>query len=176
MLNSLTWRRAGLAIGLAGALLAAGALAIGASARDGLKPPAELRVVTAEVGPGGGMDVPPQGDSIGDTDTFTSVGTDPKTGKRLGTAEATCAIFEIAKPGGYGPPAVNTTYHCTSIAHLRDGNLMFVQRVRFDGNGRPDNEPAAIVGGTGRYAGAHGWVSGKPLRGGKTLTILHFVR
>jgi hypothetical protein len=171
-----TLSRVWLVLALTVAAVAAGVLVIGSSAASARKAPTEIRVVTVDVGPGGGADVPPQGDSVGDSDTFTSVGSDPKTGKRLGRAEAVCTIFEIAKPGGYGPPVRNATYHCVSIVRLRDGELTLSGRVHFDGQGKPDNEPFAILGGTGLYAGARGWATGKPLRDGKTLTVLHFVR
>ena len=178
MFNSTTPARAGIAIGIALAAVTAGTLAITGSAAPATthKLPAELRAVIRDVGPGGGADVPPQGDSIGDSDTFTSVASDPKTGQRLGRGEAMCTIVDIAKPGGYGPPPRNATYHCLSISRLHDGQLILAARVHFDADGNQSNAPAAIVGGTGRYAGARGWETSKPLRGGKSLSILHFVR
>jgi len=54
---------------------------------------------------GGGADVPPAGDSVGDIDTFKSVVSNPRTGKRVGLTETSCAIFDIAKPGSHGPRA-----------------------------------------------------------------------
>ena len=54
--------------------------------------------------------------------------------------------------------------------------LILAARAHFDADGNQSNAPAAIVGGTGRYAGARGWETSKPLRGGKSLSILHFVR
>ena len=171
-----TLSRVWLVLALTVAAVAAGVLVIGSSAASARKAPTEIRVVTVDVGPGGGSDVPPQGDSVGDSDTFTSVGSDAKTGRRLGSAEAACTIFEIAKPGGYGPPVRNATYHCVSIVRLRGAELTLSGRVHFDAQGKSDNEPVAILGGTGLYAGARGWATGKRLSDGKTLTVLHFVR
>lgn len=175
MFNSVFSARAGIAVVLAVAAVAAGVLAIEGSAATARKAPAEIRIVSAPVGPGGGADVPPQGDSVGDSDTFESVGSDPKSGRRLGRAETVCTIFEIAKPGGYGPPARNATYHCYGIVRMRGGQLTLAGRVHFDGQGKGSGGPAAILGGTGRFAGAGGWATSRPLGGGKELIVLHLV-
>jgi hypothetical protein len=175
-LNSLISSRARLAMALTVVAAALGVLAIGGSAKPARKAPAEIRVVSVDVGPGGGADVPPQGASVGDSDTFTSVASDPKTGKRLGSSESACTIFDIAKPGGHGPPARNTTFHCSSIARLPGGQLNLFGRVRFDGQGQESNDPFAILGGTGRYAGARGSASSRPLGEGKTLIVLRLVQ
>ncbi len=45
---------------------------------------------------GGGADVPPAGDSVGDIDTFKSVVSNSRTGKRVGLTETSYAIFDIA--------------------------------------------------------------------------------
>src|SRR6266498_337284 len=168
--------RVRLALVLTVAAVTAGVLVTGGSAATARQTPTEIRIVTVDIGPGGGADVPPQGDSIGDSDTFTSVGSDPKTGRRLGRAEAVCTIFEIAKPGGYGPPVRNATFHCYGIVRLRGGQLTLSGRVHFDGQGKPSGGPAAILGGTGRFAGARGSATSRPLGEGKELTVLHFVR
>src|SRR3954447_12911006 len=136
--------RACLTLAVTVAAVTAGGLVTGGFVARARRAPTEIRVVTVDVGPGGGADVPPQGDSVGDSDTFTSVGSDPKTGKRLGRAEAVCTIFEIANPGGYGPPVRNATYHCVSIVRLRGAELTLSGRVHFDAQGQPDNEPFAI--------------------------------
>ncbi len=176
MFKSLISRRVCLAIGFTVAAVAVGVLVIGGSTATARKLPAEIRIVTVDVGPGGGADVPPQGDSVGDSDTFESVGSDPKTGTRLGRSETVCTIFEIAKPGGYGPPVRNATFHCYGIVRLRGGQLTLSGRVHFDGQGKPSGGPAAILGGTGRFAGARGSATSRPLGEGKELTVLHFVR
>jgi hypothetical protein len=163
------------AVALTVAATAVAVLAMAGAAAPARKAPRELRVVSVNVG-GGGADVPPEGASVGDSDTFTSVVSDPKSGRRLGRAEAVCTIFEIAKPGGHGPPARNTTFHCASIVRLRDGQLTAVGRVHFDGRGRESNAPFAILGGTGRYLGARGSASSRPLGEGKTLLVVRFVR
>jgi hypothetical protein len=176
MFSSLISPRVRVAIGLTVAAAAAGLLAVGGSAAPARNVPAELRIVIVAAGPGGGADVPPEGDSVGDSDTFESVGSDPRTGRRLGRGESVCTIFEIAKPGGFGPPARNTTFHCYSIVRLRGGQLTLSGRVRFDGQGRPSNEPAAILGGTGRFASARGSATSRRLGEGKELIVLRFVR
>jgi hypothetical protein len=164
-----------LAIALTVAATAIAVLAMAGAAAPATNVPREIRLVSAEVG-GGGADVPPEGASVGDSDTFTSVVSDPKSGRRLGRSEAVCTIFDITKPGGHGPPARNTTFHCASIVRLRDGQLTAVGRVHFDGHGRESSAPFAILGGTGRYAGARGSARSRPLGEGKTLVVLRFVR
>jgi hypothetical protein len=139
------------------------------------KAPREVRVVSVNVA-GGGADVPPEGASVGDSDTFTSALSDPKTGRRLGRSESVCTIFDIAKPGGHGPPARNTTFHCSSMVRLRDGQLTAFGRVHFDSQGKQSNAPFAILGGTGRYAGARGSASSTTLGEGKTLIVLRLVQ
>jgi hypothetical protein len=172
---SLVSRRARVAVALTVAAAAVGVLATAGFTAPASKVPREIRVVSVEVG-GGGADVPPEGASVGDSDTFTSVVSDPKTGRRLGRSESVCTIFDIAKPGGHGPPARNTTFHCSSMVRLRDGELTAFGRIHFDGQGRESNAPFAILGGTGRYAGARGSAKSRPLGEGKTLIVLRFVR
>jgi hypothetical protein len=163
------------AIALTVAAAAIAVLAMAGPAAPAREAPREIRVVSVNVG-GGGADVPPEGASVGDSDTFTSVVSDPRTGARLGRAEAVCTIFNIAKPGGHGPPARNTTFHCSSIVRLRDGQLTAFGRVHFDGQGKETNAPFAILGGTGRYAGARGSARSRPLGEDKTLIVLRFIR
>jgi hypothetical protein len=171
----LSWRTR-LAIALATLATVAGALVVWSSSAPARNSPTVLRVISTETGPGGGADVPPQGDSVGDTDTFTSVMSDPRTGKRLGRGEAVCTIFDIAKPGGYGPPVRDATYHCSFVGYLPGGQLIGFSSVSFDGQGRPHTRPGAILGGTGRYAGARGWATDTPRGEGKSLTVIHLVR
>jgi hypothetical protein len=173
--SSLVSGRARLAAALTVAAAAVGVLATAGFTAPASNAPREIRVVSVEVG-GGGADVPPEGASVGDSDTFTSVVSDPKTGRRLGRSESVCTIFDIAKPGGHGPPARNTTFHCSSMVRLRNGQLTAFGRVHFDGQGRESNAPFAILGGTGRYASAQGSVKSRPLGQGKTLIVLRFVR
>src|SRR5437867_2479253 len=122
LLTSLS-RRARLALALAALLAAPLVLVASSSSSAARQQSTVLRVVSVDVGPGGGADVPPVGDSVGDIDTFKSVVSDPRTGKRLGLTEASCAIFDIAEPGGFGPPVRNATYHCSMITYLRGGLL-----------------------------------------------------
>jgi len=122
---------------------------------------------------GGGADVPPAGDSVGDIDTFKSVVSNPRTGKRLGLTETSYAIFDIAKPGGHGPPARDMTFHCSSITYLRRGLLTAFGSVAFDHQGRISVRPGVITRGTGRYAGARGRVESHQLSEGKSLDIVH---
>lgn len=173
--SSLVSARGCVVIALTVAAATVGVLATAGSTAPASKAPREIRVVSVNVA-GGGADVSPEGASVGDSDTFTSVVSDPKTGRRLGRSEAVCTIFDIAKPGGHGPPARNTTFHCWSMVRLRDGQLTAFGRVHFDGHGRESNTPFAIVGGTGRYAGARGSASSRSLGEGKTLVVLRFVR
>ncbi len=84
---------------------------------------------------GGGADVPPAGDSVGDIDTFKSVVSNSRTGKRVGLTKTSYAIFDIAKSGGHGPPARDMTFHCSSITYLRRGLLMAFGSVAFDHQG-----------------------------------------
>ena len=175
-LNPLISSRACPAIALTVVAAVVAVPALGGSATPARKTLAEIRVVSVDGGPGGGADVPPRGASVGDSDTFTNVASDPRTGRRLGRSESACTIFDIAKAGGHGPPARNTTFHCSSIARLPGGQLTLFGRVHFDGQGQENNEPFAILGGTGRYAGARGSASSRPLGEGKTLIVLRFVR
>jgi hypothetical protein len=65
-----------------------------------------LKFVSVDVGRGGGADVPPAGDSVGDIHSFKSVARAPATGKRVGLTESWCAMFDIAKTGyAEGPTA-----------------------------------------------------------------------
>jgi hypothetical protein len=173
--SSLFSGRVRVAVALTVAATAVALLAIAGASAPARKAPQELRVVSVNVG-GAGADVPPEGGSVGDSDTFTSVVSDPQSRRRLGRADAVCTIFDIAKPGGHGPPARNTTFHCTSIVRLRDGQLTAFGRVHFDGKGKESDAPFAILGGTGSYAGARGSGRSRPLGEGKTLIVLRFVR
>ncbi len=174
MSKTILSRRARLPIALAALVAAAGALLL-AGGSPAQSPPTVLRLVSVDVGPGGGADVPPRGDSVGDIDTFESVVSDASTGKRLGRTESMCTIYSIAKPGGYGPPARNTTFHCSLITYLPAGQITGFVPVFFDGQGKMRIGAAAILGGTGRYAGARGWSKAVPLSDGKTLVVLHLV-
>jgi hypothetical protein len=171
--NSVVWVHGRVAIALTVAAAAIVVFATAGSPAPASKAPREIRVVSVNVA-GSGADVPPEGASVGDSDTFTDVLSDPKTGRRLGRSESVCTIFDIANPGGHGPPARNTTFPCSSMVHMRDGQLTAFGRVHFDGQG--NNAPFAILGGTGRYAGARGSATSRPLGGGKTLIVLRFVR
>jgi hypothetical protein len=173
--SSLVSARGRVAIALTVAAATVAVLATAGSTAPASKVPREIRVVSVNVA-GGGADVPPEGASVGDSDTFTGVVSDAKSGRRLGRSEAVCTIFDIAKPGGHGPPARNTTFHCSSMVRLRDGQLTAFGRVHFDGQGNESNAPFAILGGTGRYAGARGSARSRPLGEGRTLVVLRFVR
>src|SRR5712692_779533 len=167
--NLLSVRRARLTLVLAA--LAAGVtalLVIATSNAPALTSPEVLRLVSVDVGTGGGADVPPRGDSVGDTDTFTSVISDAKTGKRLGRSESVCTIFSIAKPGGYGPPVRDATFHCWQIVYLPAGQMTAFGPVSVDRQGNIRLGAFAILGGTGAYASARGWAKGTPLSERKT--------
>jgi hypothetical protein len=71
MFKSTLSSRVCLVLALTVATVTAGVLITGGIAATARKAPTEIRVVTVDVAPGGGADVPPQGDSVGDSDTFT---------------------------------------------------------------------------------------------------------
>ena len=176
MLNTLSSWRTRLAVALAALVAAAGALVVSSAPSAARGSPSVLRLISVGVGPGGGGDVLPQGDSVGDSGTFTSVLSDPRTGKRVGRGELVCTLFDIAEPGGHGPPVRDATYHCLGIAYLRGGTLTVSGPVVFDHDGQIHGRPFAVLGGTGRFAGAGGWGESTPLDEGKELTVVHLVR
>jgi hypothetical protein len=166
-----SWRTR-LAVALVALVAAAGALVVSSAPSTAREPPRVLRLISTPVGPGGGGDVLPAGDSVGDSDTFSAVLSDPQSGKRVGRSESACTIFDIAEPGGHGPPVRNATFHCLGIASLKDGMLTVSGRVTFDGEGRIHARPFAVLGGTGRYSGTGGVVEEKSLSEGRSLVVI----
>jgi hypothetical protein len=98
--------------------------------------------------------------SPGDQGLWTGVILDRRGGKRLGRVYGT----ETVMRGKRFP-------HVTNIVHvvfaLRDGQIIVEQALDESRSG----VPAAVIGGTGAYAGARGTFLAKPGKGGNSYTI-----
>ena len=169
MANAGRSSRTTLGLAAATAVLALAAFWVAEAAPSTRTLPRELRLVRTDVGPGGGWDVPPSGASVGDSDTFTGIVSDPRTHARRGRAETACTIFDHP-----AEPPRNTIFHCSEVLRLGDGQVILFGRISFDKTGNERHEPLAIVGGTRHYADARGEASSRPLSRAKTLIVLHF--
>lgn len=110
-------------------------------------------------------DVKPHGPSAGDTYVYSA--TIRRGGRVVGRLEGVTIAADDRYPGD-----VSTQYLA-----LAGGTVAIVGggQSGAPGVGRPDNRIYdSIVGGSGRYAGASGWVSAKDVRGGAEQMKLHF--
>jgi hypothetical protein len=91
-------------------------------------------------------DLGAKGPGAGDTDVATyALYSSPQSAKPTGHSEAVCTLI--------GPHAAS----CTSTIYLPTGKIVGGSAFHFRGNGR--TEHLAVLGGTGRYAGARGEVT-----------------
>ena len=175
MPNTHSSLRTRLAVALAALAAAGAALVVSTASSPAHGSPTVLKLIGTEVG-SDGADVGLPGDSIGDINTFAGNLSDPRTGGRVGRSETFCSLYEIAEPGGAPGTLRNATFHCSGIAYLHGGTLTAVGSVSFDGQGQIVTRPLAITGGTGRYAGAGGTITSKPLSGGRELVVIRLAR
>jgi hypothetical protein len=92
------------------------------------------------------IDAPPAGDSLGDQLVFVNPMFDETNQKEVGTSSGFCVRTVVGK-----------TWHCNWMIHLAHGQLAVSGTYPDEG----DCE-FAVVGGTGRYAGARGVVKVHP--------------
>jgi hypothetical protein len=91
-------------------------------------------------------DLGAKGPGAGDTDVTTyALYSSPRSAKPTGHAEAVCTLV--------GPQAAS----CISTIYLPNGKIVGGAAFHFRGNG--GSEHLAVLGGTGRYAGARGEVT-----------------
>jgi hypothetical protein len=98
--------------------------------------------------------------SAGDEGYWTSPIRDGKDGRRVGTAYGT----DTVRTGTRYPHVINTVH---VVFALDDGQILVEQAIDESKPG----VPAAVIGGTGTYAGARGTLAVKPARGGNRLTF-----
>jgi len=113
------------------------------------------------------LDVSPKGPSAGDMAVYSATLT--RGGRTVGRLEGETIAADPRYQGD-----VSTQYLV-----LGDGTVAIVGggQSGAPGVGRPDSRIFdAIVGGSGRYAGAGGWVSVKDLSDSVELMTLHFTR
>jgi len=151
-------------------LLAATALAAGVSLAEAQGKPQVLRL----------LDV---GESFAFVDSDRSGGEQPtagdvflfrdglyrwtgrKRGPRVGRIEGLCTFTS-----SFGCEAAATFY-------LPAGKLQVAGHVFFAAGGEPERIALAVVGGTGRYAGARGTASGRPIPvGDRTAFVVRLIR
>jgi hypothetical protein len=150
-----------------GALVAAVAfVGVGAAGTAGLPSALTLTIVqdprAAHV-----ADAPPKGPSAGDVYVYSA--TIRSGGRVVGRLEGTTTAADSKYQGD-----VSTQYLV-----LHDGTIAIVGggQSGAPGVGRPDNRIYdAVVGGTGRYAGAGGWVGARDISDTTELMTLHFTR
>ena len=99
------------------------------------------------------IDNPPRGRlGTGDQAVVTKALFDEH-GARVGAFHSLCTLTR----GGRNPGVI-----CTGVARLRDGTLAAAAAFRF----HDELHLAAVTGGTGAYAGAHGWIESRTAPGG----------
>jgi hypothetical protein len=112
-------------------------------------------------------DVAPKGPSAGDTHVYSA--TLRRGGRVVGRLEGVTTAADPLYEGD-----VSTQYLV-----LTDGTVAIVGggQSGAPGVGRPDSKIFdAIVGGTGRYAGASGWITAEDVNDTTELMTLHFTR
>jgi hypothetical protein len=91
-----------------------------------------------------------------------------KRGTRIGHIAGSCQIVSTLSATGAGKS------HCTATAFLPTGQILFGGYQRFTAG--PGTFTYPIIGGTGHYANARGWVRIKDIgTSGKTADVFHLV-
>jgi hypothetical protein len=152
----------------AGGALVATVVVVGVSlaGTDDL-PSARTLTIVQDPGAAHVTDTPPKGPSAGDLYVYSAT---IRSGDQVvGRLEGTTIAADSKYQGD-----VSTQYLA-----LHDGTIAIVGggQSGAPGVGRPDNRIYdAVVGGTGRYAGAGGWVRAEDISATTELMTLHFTR